>query len=153
MTKSQRYRSRFHPRNLSEYFKSITDQQLAVPINVQAHLAQHSPRILIYTSTSTLTTSVGTPLYPTFPGYLTGIRLNVAGAPSSTLTCDLLLNGSSMFTSGDTKPTIASGALFGYKRVTGKTHWGIDDYLQVQLTATGSATGPMVVTMEYFTEG
>src|SRR5207244_1433012 len=110
---------------------------------------------LIYTSTKTLTTNAGTPLYPVLPGRLIAVKLNVAGSPtSSTLTCDVLLNGTSMFSSLDTKPTIPAGQAYGYKQIVSAQHWTPDnnDYLQVQLTAVGGATGPLVAILEYYSD-
>lgn len=154
MTKAEHYRSRFGPRDMGAFFQGEEQWvREGKTFNLPVHSASHSPRILIYTSTITLVTSVGTPIYPTWPGYLTGVRMSVTTAPTSTLTMDILLNGVTMFTAGDTKPNITVGNLFGYKQCTGKTHWSIDDYIQCQITNTGGAVGPCVVTMEYFTDG
>src|SRR5205823_14894265 len=92
LTQSQRARARFTPVNLATHFKSLSGYERdAPPVNRRAHKQQHRPHELIYTSTKTITTSAGTPLYPVLPGRLVAVRVSVATAPTSALTCDVLL--------------------------------------------------------------
>lgn len=119
--------------------------------NRAAHRRSHlgEIKILTYTSKATLDTNAGTPIYPHVPGRILAVRLNVAGAPSSTLTCDVLIDGSTIFTV-NSKPTIASSALYGDPATPDLKAFTATSKIQCQLTATGSATGPLVVQLKCF---
>lgn len=150
MPQTERKRSRLNPHNMVGVLKNASDWAYA--INQPALRRQLVPRHLIYTSAATLTTDAGTPFYPMRGGRVTAVRLGVAGAPSgSALVCDVLLDGDSMFPTSS-KPEIAAGSLFGYKAVTDKTSFSPDSKLQVDITTISSATGPMVVEIEYVEE-
>lgn len=115
------------------------------PLNQPAHEAAHPPSVLMLQSGTSLDTSViNPPVYPKFTGLAVGVALNVTGAPASTLTCDILFDGATIFPSSS-KPTIASGVLFGYVAIPDRISFHYDTKIQAQLTATGSATGPLVV--------
>src|SRR5678816_466517 len=81
--------------------------------NYAAHRRAHMGeiKVMTYTSKTTLDTTASTPMYPIVPGRIISVRLNVAGAPSGTLTCDILKDGSSIYTVSP-KPTIAASALY-----------------------------------------
>jgi len=119
--------------------------------NYAAHRRSHMGeiKVMTYTSKATLDTNASTPIYPIVPGRIISVRLNVAGAPSSTLTCDILKDGASIYTVSS-KPTIASSALYGDPAVPDVRDFTTSTKLQVQLTATGSATGPLVVQIKCF---
>lgn len=146
MASSQRYRSRLFPERLRLYAERDTVD--ARPVNRQTHERLHPQERYIYTSPSALSTTASAPIHVTHGGYITGVRLSVAGTPGSTLTCDVLLNGNSIFPSSS-KPTIASGDLYGALAISDVVAFNVDDKMQVQLTATGSATGPLVAQIEY----
>jgi hypothetical protein len=146
MPLAHRSRSRLLPRDIRPFLtapRTITPEVMLV--NQVSHDALHPPTPLIYSSKGTLNTDVGSPIYLPLAGQLVAVRLNVKTAPSSTLTCDILLNGSSVF-SGSSKPTIAASSRFGYLALSDKVHFAVDSYLEAQLTATGSAGGPLTVT-------
>jgi len=147
---SQRYRSRLFPKSIKGtlVLKNQAPGLGSPYSNRRVHASRHRPAAWVYSSKATLDTNAGTPFYPTRGARITGVRLQVAGAPSSTLTCDVLLNGVSIFPSSD-KPTIASSALYGAIAMGDIVNVTPDDKLQVQLTATGSGTGPLVATIEY----
>lgn len=141
MAKSQRYRSRLFPRDLRD---TLDWARLSPPVNYGSHEQRHADNPLVYTSTTTLTTTAGTPLCPPFPGYITGVRGNVVSAPSgANLTFDILLNTFSIFSGG--YPTIYDGKTHGPIVYPRNTHWRLDDTMQVQIVNIGGATGPLVV--------
>src|SRR5438874_2514656 len=109
MTKSQRARARFAPRDMVAYLNQREQPGQASAMNRRQFSRMETYKVLVYTSKATLDTVAGSPIYPGSACKLMTISLNVAGNPSSTLTCDLLVNGNSVFQSGDTMPTIPSG--------------------------------------------
>lgn len=122
-----------------------------VQFNHASHRRSHMGeiRILTYTSKASLDTNAGTPIYPHVPGRLLSVRGNVSGAPSSTLTIDVLFDGSSVYTVSS-KPTIASSVLYGDPAAPDVKAFTTTTKIQVQLTDTGSATGPIVVQLKCF---
>ena len=128
--------------------------------NTEAHADHHLPRILVYTGTSTISTSASCPIYPPRGGRIVSVHLNVNGtAPSgAALTCDVLLAGATIFASD--LPSIAVGEMTSGTTGTGNLydeprHPGDNlavfrafDKLQVQCTAVSSAVGPLVVQLE-----
>lgn len=151
MTRTDRRRSRLNPVDLGEYLGQATDPGLP---HRAAHFRQHKTKTLVYTSKATLDTNAGTAYVVPRTMRIVGIALNVAGAPSSTLTCDILIDGASIFESASSKPQIASSdTASDYKSFPDRLVVPAGSALKVQLTATGSATGPMVVKIEYRDEG
>ena len=132
------------PRDLRGRGIPLPDQE--TPFNHLAHRRSHlgQIKVLTYTSLSGLTTNAGSPIYPHVP-----VRLNVAGAPASTLTGDVLVDGASIYTVSS-KPTIASGILYGDPAKPDVQLFTTTSKIQVQLTATGSATGPLVAQIKCF---
>jgi hypothetical protein len=106
------------------------------------------PRWLTYNTGATLDTNTGTRFYPPRKIEVRNVMVSVEGAPSSTLTGDLLRNGTSMYPSA-TKPTISAGNYYGALRAPDRNTVNRGDYLQCQLTATGSATGPAIFYIQY----
>jgi hypothetical protein len=117
-------------------------------INATAHEDAHGVRVLMYTSTATLTTTAGTEIYAPFGGELSWVSASVKTAPTSTMTIDVLLDGSSVFSSGGI--SIPTSQKHGYRTPVDKL--GIlpiysDDPtpIKVQITNVAGATGPMIV--------
>ena len=149
--KSARYRSRLLAGDFSALLQRGTRSlEPNERINRRAHRRSHAPSSIIYTSTATLSTTAGSPFYPLRAGRLTGIRANVAGAPSSSdLTFDVLFDGNSIFHTSN-KPTVPQSVLFGYRSFQyDRLSWQPDTKVQVQITTIGGATGPLVVEFEY----
>ena len=107
-----------------------------------------SPRWLVYNTATTLDTTAGNRFYVPRRIIIQDVMVSVEGAPSSTLTGDLLRNGTTLFPSA-TKPTVASGSLYGALREPDIGSVDRGDYLTCQLTATGSATGPAKFYIQY----
>lgn len=142
--KSARYRSRILQIDLTQPLrKGFTPPEF----NRDAHELAHPPQRLVYTSKSSLDLVAGVPFYPPSGGRIANVKLCVAGAPTSTLTCDVLADGVSIFPLSP-KPTILTGALFGKKAIPDISNIREDTKLQCQLTATGAGTGPLVVIMQ-----
>ncbi len=145
MPKSHRDRARFTPVDLAEHFRNLGNYERDFPpINKTAHGNLHRTKKLIYTSAATLVTTAGTPIYPPFSGRLIWVQLGVTTAPSiGNLTCDVLLNGVSVFA---TLPTIPQSQAWGYRTaVDSIPHFSADNqnYLQVQITTINAAAGPL----------
>ncbi len=144
--KSQRYRSKLFPRDLPRRWE---ERRMLTRRGITYN---RSPAILIYTTKLTLDTVAGTPRQPFRGGRIVGIWCKVVTAPTSTLTCDVLLNGQSIFQLMP-KPTIPSGSTKSNRAIPDRTFFVRDDVMKIQLTATGSAGGPMVVEIEYLPGG
>lgn len=132
------------PDKVADYF---THGRAKSDFNYGVHEQIHPPKTWTYTGKATIDTDAGSRIYPYRGGQLIRCRANVQVAPGSTLTWKILKNGVSVHA---VAPTIASGAL--YAAVTEFIDNGYfvpDDYFQVQVTATGGATGPIVVLAEY----
>lgn len=141
-------RSKFTPHDIRDYYDR---GGRGVDFNSRAHdddLTGQHVKWLVWTGPAAIDTVISTPLYPDFGGYLTTARANVVAAPTSTFQTDVLLGGTSVFSSGYLE--IASGSLFGYhKQVDRKIYFSVDDYFQIQVAAVAAATGPLVVTIGY----
>lgn len=149
MPMSQRVRARLVPVDLRKYF--TRDPQF----DHVAHSRDHIVKRLSWTSNTTLDTTAGSKIPVTHPMRIIRVSLKVSGtAPGSTLTGDVLLNGTSIYAVGGNKPTVAASATAS--AVPGYPDYAFcndGDYLQCQLTATGSAGGPIIFLIEYVDEG
>lgn len=110
--------------------------------------APHLPFTLHWTHLAPLDTSAGLPQHPTHPGHITGVRLQVhdGDEPSSDLTADVLLNGTSIF--DGTLPTIPAGSSWGGIAVADYVPFAVDDFLRGQITDTGGSSGPLLMQIE-----
>lgn len=132
------------PDKVQDYFRH---ERGKADFNFATHEQLHPPKVVTYTSLTTLDTTAGSRIYPYRGGQLIRARANVQTAPSSTLTWTILKNGVSVFA---TAPTIASGSLYAsVTEFVDNGYFSPDEYFQVQLTATGSAGGPLVMIAEF----
>ncbi len=160
MPKSLRARARFTPVDLGQHFKNLSGYERdAPPVNRVMHRYTHKPKKLLFTSASTLDTTIQPAFYPTWNARVSFVALSVVTAPTTTLTCDVLLNGASMFSgktdgAAESLPTIPAGQNWGYKYPPTVSRWSADnqDFIQVQVTAVGGAGGPLTAIF-YFFEG
>lgn len=141
-------KNRLFPKGIKDW---LTVQRNMPDFNFKQHEQIHAPKVLIYNSKKTLTTTVGSRLYPIRGGELVRVRINVQTAPSSTLTWTLLKNGVSVFT---TNPTLSneSGSFPVVDDVVEYIPNNVivdGDYFQFQVTATGGAGGPLIGVIEY----
>ena len=75
-----------------------------------AHTEHHMPRIMVYTSATTISATAGCPIFPPRGGRIVATHLNVKGAPSgANLTCDVFIAGATIYDSD--KPFILDGEL------------------------------------------
>lgn len=125
--------------------------------NTEKHHDETPLRKLIYTSSSSLSTTAGTRWYAPCNGEFVSIRFNVTAIGATNTDLDMLLNGNSVFIgagAGVLRPQLflAEAPTNRYSRkfyVFDRGTFAEDDYVQFQLNATGGATGPMVVTVEW----
>jgi hypothetical protein len=127
--------------------------------NIQAHREAHLPRIMVYSSKATLSTTASSPIYPPRGGRIAAVHGNVTGTGASDTTIDVLIGGSSIFPAAAGYPTIVAGQmstglsggdLFDEPRIPGDPDalFRAFEKVQIQLIATGGATGPIHVQME-----
>lgn len=110
-----------------------------------AHRRRHTYSSLLYSSKATLSTNAGSPFFPLQAGRLVGVRLQVNGAPTGDLTCDVLFDGVTIYHTS-TKPTVPSGQLFGFmSHHQDRISFQPDTKIQVQITTVNGAAGPMHV--------
>lgn len=142
------------PVSLAEHFAATAKwARDPMPVNRTSHNQIHGDNHVVWQN-DTLTTTVGTRWYPPFSGSITAVTLNIAATGASDTTCDLLINGTSVFTTGFTIPTIIAGKLYSFFATPNSSGFSFEnnDYLQFQIVATGSATGPLVATLIYHRE-
>ena len=141
-------RNPLYPHGVLEYIR----QDRQVPdFDFRQHEQVHAPKVLVYTSTATITTTAGSRLYPIRPGRLIRAQVNVQTAPTSTMTWTLLKNGTSVFT---TNPTLSneSGSfpvVDDPVEYIDNADFLVSDYFQFQVTTVGGAGGPLVGVLEY----
>jgi len=111
------------------------------------------PTALIYSSAATLDTSASTPFYTPFSCEMYGVYVVVTGAPSGTLSCDILLDGVTAFANNKARVLSTDGLvgqvqhIIDRKFIQGTSSRIGGTKIQYQLTNTGSATGPMHVVL------
>lgn len=142
MTLNQRQRRRFGTRDLAKRWRDAGQT-----VNKRAHAKLHQARVMVYSSTKTLSTAAGTNMTAPFAGGITAVRISVATAPSSTMSANLLINGVAAATA-----TLASGSTTGYRAFPSILHFAQDDTIAWQITATGSAGGPMIAQMYFYAD-
>jgi len=117
-------------------------------VNEKAHFEQHTPHVMVWNSKRILTTSLGTPWYHPTGGQITSIYANITGVGSTATTLDFYIDGVAVT---DSSISITAGDLISKPRIIKRADFQPTSKLQVQLSATGSATGPLVLTIEYVT--
>lgn len=127
--------------------------------NVEAHAASHMPRILVYTSPSTISTDTSVPITPPRGGKIVAVHLNVKVAPTSTMEVDVLIGGTSIF---DTKfAEITNGELSSglndagdydedarHPGDPGAATFRAFEKIEIDVITVAAATGPLVVQLE-----
>ncbi len=105
------------------------------------------PATVLFSTGQSLVNGVfALPWYPSFKFSLLTVRINVAVAPASTVTVDILKNGTSIFTTA-AKPQVAAAALVDTAfRVPDVHAFLTTDKIEVEVEAHGGATG-LVVSM------
>ena len=130
---------------------------VAPEFSLEAHSAAHLPRILVYTSQATLVTTASTPIYPPRGGRIVAIHANVAAAPTSDMTIDVLIAGESILNSdyvtilsGEVTTSFASSAMLFDPRIADSNLGSFKAFekLQVQVVSISAATGPLVMQLE-----
>ena len=113
---------------------SVANKTGAVTLSVTGTLPTFS-------KVSTLTVGSGTLRLPVDTAYtITGVRLTVGTAPTgASLICDVLKNGTTIFTTSANRPTIAAGSNAGGPGATPDvTALSPGDYLTVNIDQVGS---------------
>lgn len=118
------------------------------PVNRQMHEQLHGPVTLVYTTTKTLNTTAGPRLRLPSAGYITRVSGKVQAAPTSTMEIDILVDGITVFDSGD-YVKIRSGETVTVPKIINRPNFNEDSYFQVQVVTIAAATGPLVLTIEY----
>jgi len=125
-----------------------------------AHEDHHLPRILVYTSAATLSTTASTPIRPPRGGRIVAVHLNVAGAPSgANFKHDTLIAGATIFPDGDLPEILDGEVTSGHDsssevlddpRHPGDMDGAFNafDAIQSKCDTISSATGPLVVQYE-----
>ena len=120
--------------------------------NQGRHREMHRPKVLHWTSTTTLEDDyTGSRIYVLAGKLLLRARISVQGAPSGdNLDGDILIDGQSAFSSIDSKLLVADGATIGRRaHLMGGRAVPEDSYVQCKITVAGGATGPAVFEIEY----
>ena len=134
-----------------ETWEKSKERRKTSDFNLLAHSTAHQPRLLIYTSAATIPTTAGARLYPIRAGRLIRVVANVQTAPTSTMTWNLLKNGTSIFA---TAPTISNES-GSFPVVDDITEWldnpifVVGDYFQFIVSTVGAAGGPFVGVIEW----
>lgn len=156
MSKSRRTRSRFWDPEIDFEYQARGNRSpkdghthRRRGITRSDHDAIHGPKLLLYTSESSLGTAVMEPPFiAPFDGHIISVKFSVTGAPTSTMTLDVKLESTSIFESGQL-PSIPSGSLVSKRARPNKIFIPEGSKLEPQLTATGSATGPLLIYFEW----
>lgn len=107
-------------------------------------MAPEPATVLFSTSMALVNGVFALPWFPPFPGTIIAVRINVATAPTSTLTVDVLKNGTSIYTSA-TKPQVAASALVDTAfRVPDVRAFTTSDKLEIEVEVNGAAVGLVV---------
>jgi len=110
-----------------------------------------------FSKTGTLAVTTGTQRLYNDTGRtltLTAVRAAVGTAPTgSGVTVDVKKNGTTIFTTGTNKPTIAANAVTATAAGIDVTSWLAGDYLTVDITAVGSTTAGSDLTVTVTAEG
>jgi len=118
------------------------------PVNRPAHRRLHAPATIIYQTATTLDTNTGPGLRMPRAGRITRISGRVAGAPSSTMKINVLIDDFGVFQSG-TFLQIQSGSKISEFKVIERPVFTRDSVITVDIDTIASATGPLVLTIEY----
>jgi hypothetical protein len=120
--------------------------------NRRAHDQMHGPTTLIYQTATALTTDVGPPLRLPRGGVVTRISCKLAGAPSgSAFQVNVLIDGITVFPSGEYLE-VAVGDTVSKFKIVERPNFNEDSVFTVDIQTISSATGPMVMTIEYLPE-
>ena len=120
--------------------------------NQRAHDHVHGPTTLIYQTESTLTTDVGPALRLPRGGQVTAVSCKLAGAPSgSAFQVNLLIDGITVFPTGEYLE-VATGETVSKFKIIQRPFFNEDSVFTVDIQTISSATGPMVMTIEYLPE-
>lgn len=120
-------------------------------VNAKAHDQLHAPKTIIYTSTMTLNTIIGPKLLFPKGGEITSLRCSVAGVGTAIFKMDYLIDGLSVFDSGEYLQ-IPIGSTVSKTKMLKRPTFNEDSYHQVQINTIGACTGPMITTIEYMEE-
>jgi hypothetical protein len=143
MTRSPKVRIDSMPRVMTRFLDTGRE-----PVNERAHEEIHSPKIIVYTSESTLTTDTGPPLRMPRGGEITSVRVKLTGAPSGAdFKVDLLTTGLTVFGGGFC--TVLDGETVSKFRMVDKRGFTEDTVFTVKVNTIASATGPFTMTIEY----
>jgi hypothetical protein len=115
-------------------------------VNENAHFAQHAPSTIVYTSKATLDTNAGTKLRLPRGGQITRVAAKVQTTGATDLTFNIYIDTISVT---DSDVRILAGETVARFIIVKRPNFNQDSVFQVQLSATGGATGPLVVSVEY----
>ena len=140
-----------HVPNMKELFTRRKNLS-RVGVNQQAHDNLHGPVTLIYQTANTLDTSTGPGLRLPRGGQITRIAGRVAGAPSGgNLKVGIFIDGVSVFDSGEFL-VFQSGEKVARFKIVRRPYFNEDSVFTVDIDTINSATGPMILTIEYLPE-
>ncbi len=116
-------------------------------LNQKGHEQLHAPKTIVYTSTATLSTTAGSKLRLPRGGSITRIAAVVQGTPSgAALDFDLYIDG---FVVTDSPVQIAVGDTISKPRIITRPDFDENSTMYLKINTVSSATGPLVVTIEY----
>jgi hypothetical protein len=142
-------RSRLEPYDVAALFREMDKMDHYVPFNQAVHDDVTPTITKFYTTKATLDTVAGLPWYPKRGYRLVSVHVSVTGAPSgAALVWDLKVDGSSAFKNTSSRPSIAAGALEGFRTYPEKLYIPAGAKVQVQGITISSATGPLLMEIE-----
>jgi len=140
---------RIHVPRMKDYMAARADRNRR-PVNRQMHDQLHSPSTIIYNSTSTLDTTTGPGLRMPSGGQITRISGRVAGAPSGgNMKVAIKIDGVSVFDSGEFL-LFQNGEKVSRYKIIRRPTFNEDSVFTVAIDTIQGATGPMILTIEYF---
>lgn len=125
--------------------------RLRRPVNRQSHDQLHGPATIVYQTASTLTTDEGPGLRMPRGGQITRISGRVAGAPSSKMEIIINVDGVNVLGTSEYL-TIQSGEKVARYKIVRRPYFNEDSVFTVDIQTIASATGPLVLTIEYLPE-
>ena len=137
--------------SMKDYMMARADRERR-PVNRQALDQLHGPATIIYQTNTTLDTDTGPGLRMPRGGQVRRIAGRVAGAPSGgNLKVSIFIDGVSVFDSGEFL-LFQSGEKVARFKIIRRPYFNEDSVFTVDIDTISSATGPMILTIEYLPE-
>ena len=137
---------------MKEYMRSRQRQAVSAMFDVRAHERTHGPTTLVYQTATTLDTNAGPKLRLPRGGQITKVSCKLQGAPvTNPFKVDLKVDNTTVFESG-TYLQVQAGETVSRGKIVERPYFSDESTFVVQINTISSATGPMVMTIEYLPE-